>query len=126
MAYRRKTLRVMSPTARKVARFIGEQESIAKRQRNLIPDLQRLDLDSRALKVAKEGLALSDSDLWGLRDAVYHALDDGYLDQNKEWGKLMVERINQYREHKESPIRWEKDNEVHAIYDSVSDTTVIE
>ena len=54
MAYRRATLRRMSPTARKVARLIGEQESIARRLKNLIPDLQGLDLDSQALAHAKE------------------------------------------------------------------------
>jgi len=98
MAYRKKTLRTMSPTARKVARLMGEQVSIALRLKNLIPDLQRLDLDSRALETAKSaGLVLSDSDLWGLRDALYHCLNHGYLDENKEWGNNMVDRINSYR-----------------------------
>lgn len=50
MTYRKKTLRSMSPTARKVARLIGEQDSISRRLKNLIPELQRLDLDSQALK----------------------------------------------------------------------------
>lgn len=54
MAYRKKTLRSMSPTARKVARLIGELDSISRRLKNLIPDLQRLDLDSQALAHAKE------------------------------------------------------------------------
>ena len=49
MAYRKKTLRLMSPTARKVARLAGEADSLARRLKNLIPDLQRLDLDSQAL-----------------------------------------------------------------------------
>ena len=49
MAYRSKTLRTMSPTARKVARLIGELDSISRRFKNLIPILQRLDLDSQAL-----------------------------------------------------------------------------
>ena len=53
MAYRKKTLRSMSPVARKVARLIGEQESISKRLKNLIPELQQLELDSRALENAK-------------------------------------------------------------------------
>jgi len=39
----------MSPTARKLARLIGEQESVAKRLKNLIPEVQRLELDSKAL-----------------------------------------------------------------------------
>lgn len=49
MAYRKKTLRKMSPTARKVARLAGEAESVARRLKNLIPELQQLDLDSQAL-----------------------------------------------------------------------------
>jgi len=49
MAFRRKTLRKMSPTARKVARLAGELDSVSRRLKNLIPDLQRLDLDSQAL-----------------------------------------------------------------------------
>ena len=49
MAYKKKTLRTMSPTARKVARLIGELDSVARRLKNLIPDIQRLDLDSKAL-----------------------------------------------------------------------------
>lgn len=50
MAFRKKTLRRMSPTARKVARLAGELDSVARRLKNLIPELQQLDLDSQALK----------------------------------------------------------------------------
>lgn len=39
----------MSPTARKVARLAGELDSVARRLKNLVPDIQRLDLDSKAL-----------------------------------------------------------------------------
>uniref|UniRef100_A0A6H2A4D4 Uncharacterized protein n=1 Tax=viral metagenome TaxID=1070528 RepID=A0A6H2A4D4_9ZZZZ len=53
MAYRKKTLRTMSPTARKVARLAGELDSVARRLKNLIPELQTLELDSRALANAK-------------------------------------------------------------------------
>jgi len=53
MAFKKRTLRTMSPTARKVARLIGEQESVAKRLKNLIPALQQLDADSKALATAK-------------------------------------------------------------------------
>jgi len=49
-SYRRKTLRRMSPTARKVARLAGELTSVSRRLNNLIPLLQQLDLDSEALK----------------------------------------------------------------------------
>ena len=54
MAYRKKTLRKMSPTARKVARLAGELDSVSRRLKNLIPELQQLDLDSKALEHAKE------------------------------------------------------------------------
>ena len=54
MAYRRKTLRSMSPVARQVARLIGEQASIARRFKNLLPEIQRLEADSAALKTAKQ------------------------------------------------------------------------
>lgn len=53
MAYRKKTLRSMSPTARKLARLIGEQESIARRSKSLVVEIQRLELDSKALAYAK-------------------------------------------------------------------------
>jgi len=125
MAYRKRTLRTMSPTARKVARLVGEQVSIALRLKNLIPDLQRLDLNSRALEAAKSsGLVLSDTDAWGLRDAMYHSIEGGYFKENKEWAEGMVERINQYRER--FATLWEKDNEVHAVHDPTTNTTIIE
>lgn len=54
MTYRKRTLRIMSPTARKVARLIGELQSVANRLKNLIPDIQSLDLDSKALANAKQ------------------------------------------------------------------------
>mgnify|MGYP001567439473 CR=1 FL=1 len=53
MAYRKKTLRTMSPAARKVARLAGELDSIARRLKNLIPELQHLELDSMALANAR-------------------------------------------------------------------------
>jgi len=37
------------PDCRKVARLTGELDSVSRRLKNLIPDLQRLDLDSKAL-----------------------------------------------------------------------------
>lgn len=75
MAYKKRTLRQMSPTARKVARLIGELESVARRLKNLIPELQRLDLDSQALKNARaiypekidyQGLGLDTTELTDL------------------------------------------------------------
>jgi len=99
MAYRKKTLRTMSPTARKVARLIGEQVSIALRLKNLIPDLQRLDLNTKALEAARSsGLVLSDTDAWGLQNAIVHGQQTGYFDDNKEWAEAMHQRIIRYRE----------------------------
>ena len=49
MAYQKKTLRSMSPTTRKVARLLGELGSIERRLKNIIPELQQLELDSQAL-----------------------------------------------------------------------------
>ncbi len=54
MAYRKKTLRSMSPVARQMARLIGEQTSIARRFKNLLPEIQRLELDAAALANAKQ------------------------------------------------------------------------
>ena len=54
MAYRKKTLRSMSPTTRKVARLLGELGSIERRFKNLMPEIQRLELDSQALANATE------------------------------------------------------------------------
>jgi len=68
MAYRKRTLRTMSPTARKVARLIGELDSVSRRLKNLIPDLQRLDFESRALKTAKAGSSLPDKEMEDLPD----------------------------------------------------------
>jgi len=53
----------MSPTARKVARLTGELESVSRRLKNLIPDLQRLELDSKALFESRRALnALANPD----------------------------------------------------------------
>ena len=98
MAYRKKTLRTMSPTARKVARLIGEIESVANRLKNLVPDFQRLDLDSQALQNRdKFALMLTDSDLWGLYSALEHCKQDGYTSDNKEWAQGIQDRIEEMR-----------------------------
>jgi len=55
MAYRKRTLRSMSPTTRKVARLIGELESIDRRLKNLMPELQRMELESQALTNSMKG-----------------------------------------------------------------------
>ncbi len=57
MAVRKKTLRRMSPVVRKVARLIGEQESIVRRFKNLLPELAELESAREALKTAKQAIA---------------------------------------------------------------------
>jgi len=50
MAYRKKTLRSMSPVARKLARLLGELDSVVRRGKGLVEEIQKLELDSRALR----------------------------------------------------------------------------
>ena len=54
MAYRKSTLRSMSPTTRKVARLIGELSSVERRFKNLITAIQDIEFESQALKHAKQ------------------------------------------------------------------------
>ena len=49
MVMRKKTLRRLSPVARKVARLAGEADSLGRRLKNLVPEIQRLELDAKAL-----------------------------------------------------------------------------
>jgi len=43
MAYRKSTLRRMSPTTRSVARLIGEGESVIRRLKNLLPVIKAME-----------------------------------------------------------------------------------
>jgi len=54
MAYRKKTLRSMSPTTRRVARLIGELGSIERRLKNLLPEIKNIEFESQALRSAKQ------------------------------------------------------------------------
>ena len=54
MAFRKTTLRRMSPVTRKYARLLGELESVLRKGKNMVEEIQRLELDSRALAHAKE------------------------------------------------------------------------
>ena len=54
MALRKKTLRKMSPTTRKVARLIGELASVERRLKNLLPEIKEIEFESQALKTAKQ------------------------------------------------------------------------
>ncbi len=97
MAFRKRTLRTMSPTARKVARLIGEIESSSRRLKNLIPEFQTLDMKSSALKNSKTHIPFNDTDLWGLECAMSHGLADGYFLENKEWALAMLARLHEMR-----------------------------
>ncbi|MBM3120200.1 MAG: hypothetical protein FJ006_11775 [Chloroflexi bacterium] len=48
MAYRKKTLRRLTPEARKLAKLIGELESVSRRLKGLMPVVERLEIDVRA------------------------------------------------------------------------------
>lgn len=50
MAYRKKTLRSMSPVTRKLARLIGELSSVERRLKNLIEEVQLIESDAAALR----------------------------------------------------------------------------
>ena len=54
MAYRKATLRRMPPVTRKYAKLLGELESVVRRGKNMVEEIARLELDSRALAHAKE------------------------------------------------------------------------
>jgi len=45
------------------------------------------------------GYTLEDTDLWGLENALEHGLQDGYLKDNEEWAKGMLEKIRKLRNH---------------------------
>ena len=48
MAYRKKTLRRLTPEARKLAKLIGELESVSRRLKSLVPVIDSLEIDVRA------------------------------------------------------------------------------
>jgi hypothetical protein len=54
MGYRKSTLRRMPPVTRKYARLLGELDSVLRKGKNLVEDIQLLELDSRALANARE------------------------------------------------------------------------
>ncbi|MBA7657216.1 hypothetical protein ES703_65151 [subsurface metagenome] len=52
--YRKATLRRMPPVTRKYAKLLGELESVLRKGKNLVEEIRRLELDSRALVHAKQ------------------------------------------------------------------------
>ena len=59
MPFRKATLRRMPPVTRKYARLLGELESVLHKGKNLVEEIARLELDSRALAHAKEKGAIT-------------------------------------------------------------------
>ena len=49
MSYRKRTLRGFPPTTRKLARLIGEMESVTRRAKNLLEAIQLQERESQAL-----------------------------------------------------------------------------
>lgn len=43
------------------------------------------------------GATLKESDLWGITNALIHALDTGYMKDNQEWAMSLIKRINELR-----------------------------
>ena len=64
MALRSKTLRKMSPVARKVARLAGEADSVGRRLKNLLVEIQELEAAREALKTAKQSYAPGEAINW--------------------------------------------------------------
>ena len=54
MAFRKATLRRMPPVTRKYAKLLNELDSVLRRSKNMVEEIQRLELDSQALAHAKE------------------------------------------------------------------------
>ena len=98
MTFRKKTLRTMSPTARKVARLAGEAGSLATRLKNLVPNLQQLDADSRALATAKQSNPVW-LDIQALTEALTEELDDSGLEATPDnlsalWNNFMATELH--------------------------------
>lgn len=53
MAYRKKTLRRMSPKARQYAKLVTDLESVTRRLKNYLPTVQELELWARAAQAEK-------------------------------------------------------------------------
>ena len=53
MSYRKKTMRKMYPVARKLARLENSLDGISRKIRNLVPQVERVEFEARALRNAK-------------------------------------------------------------------------
>jgi len=52
----------MSPVTRKYAKLLNELESVLRKGKNMVEEIQRLELDSRALAHAKERGAITNEE----------------------------------------------------------------
>ena len=52
--YRKATLRRMPPVTRRYARLLGQLESVLRKGKNIVEEIQRLELDSQALAHARQ------------------------------------------------------------------------
>jgi CRISPR/Cas system-associated endonuclease Cas3-HD len=50
---RKKTLRKMSPGARKIAKLIGDLESVTRRLKNCLPELEEMEMWAKVAKKQK-------------------------------------------------------------------------
>jgi len=48
MAYRKRTLRKLTPEARKLAKAVSQLDAISRKLKNLVPIVERLEVDLRA------------------------------------------------------------------------------
>ncbi|KKK91657.1 hypothetical protein LCGC14_2710740 [marine sediment metagenome] len=62
-----------------------------------------------------QGYTLEDTDLWGLECAIQHALADGYLAENREWAKGMLDRLGKLRDQVREGIPGEDEPESRRI-----------
>ena len=58
--FRKATLRRMPPATRKYARLLNDLESVLRRGKNVVEEVSRLELDSRALAHAREREAITE------------------------------------------------------------------
>ena len=53
MAYKRRTLRRMAPKTRDLGKLVNDLESVTRRLKNYLYEVEQLEMDSRALKHAR-------------------------------------------------------------------------
>lgn len=51
------------------------------------------------------GYTLDDNDLWGLESALTEGLQNGYLEENREWAETMLERIGKLRDYDPGKVK---------------------